>query len=61
MPSLSSRMGRPGRERKRANAPKRDVSFAPDSVAKVFLSHPFQIFRAVRAAMNVDVGDHFIL
>ena len=29
MPSLSSRMGRPGRESKRANAPKRDSSFAP--------------------------------
>ncbi|MGB0058131.1 MAG: hypothetical protein WBQ20_15560, partial [Methyloceanibacter sp.] len=29
MPSFSSRMGRPGRENKRANAPKRDVSFAP--------------------------------
>jgi hypothetical protein len=28
-------MGRPGRENKRANAPKRNVSFAPDIVAKV--------------------------
>jgi hypothetical protein len=29
MPSLSSRMGRPGREKKRANAPKGEVRFAP--------------------------------
>jgi hypothetical protein len=29
MPSLSSQMGRPGRERKRANAPKGEVRFAP--------------------------------